>query len=281
MANIYVQPEALVKVHLPVLAEYESVVVKPRSRDYLVDGVAYARVTTALGIINKPALAPWAAKMALSKVREVLVHPDVCRELALALEETPEAYNEFVDLLLDRAAKAPNEARDERGAGGTETHRIVQEILALSVPDQVEYLKSVDDAYRPAACEALNFLTDYDIEVIDTERVVWLPELKVAGTIDGIGSRNGKVVIWDWKTSASIYWETALQLGAYARLLTRLTGVAVAGAFAVRLPRLGSNAKYEVKELSADSLRLAWEAYLSALRLKASSRECWWEDTDA
>ena len=273
--------QSTVRITLPVLPEYAGVVVEPRARDYLVDGVRYARVTTALGIINKPALVPWAAKMALVKVREVLVNPDVCRELALALEETPESYDEFVDLLIERAAKAPNEARDERGAGGTETHRIIQEIIALSAPDQVEYLKSVDEAYRPAVWEALNFLTDYDIEVIDTERVVWLPELKVAGTIDGIGMRNGKVVIWDWKTSASVYWETALQLGAYSHLLTKLTGEVVYEAFAVRLPRAGDMGGAEVKRLSTAGVHLAWDAYLSSLYLKQASGETWWEDTDA
>ena len=268
----------MVKVHLPVLTEYANVVVKPRARDYLVDGVAYARVTTALGIINKPALVPWATKLALTKVSDVLLDPAVRAELVTAVEETPEAYEGFVQRVIDRASKAPNEARDSRGAGGTETHRIIHEIIPLSPDDQVEYLKSVDEACRPAVWEALNFLTDYDIEVVDTERVVWLPELKVAGTIDGVGIRNGKIVIWDWKTSAGVYWETALQLGAYAKLLNKLTGRLVDSAFAVRLPRHADDAGYEAKLISADSLRLAWEAYLSALRLKESSRENWWEE---
>ena len=268
----------VVKENLPVLPEYANVVVKPRARDYLVGGVAYARVTTALGIINKPALVPWAARTALAKVREVLVNPDVYRELARALEETPESYEEFVDLLIDRAAKAPNEARDARGEAGTEVHSLISEVVALDDIDRSAFLMGSDAP--PAVWEALRFLSDYGIKVIDTERVVWLPDLKVAGTIDGIGMRNGHVVIWDWKTSASVYWETALQLGAYAKLLTRLTGVGVAAAFAVRLPRPGDGAGYEAKELSADSLRLAWEAYLSALRLKEYSREEWWEDKE-
>ena len=265
---------------LRVLPEYANVVVKPRARDYLVDGVSHARVTTALGIINKPALVPWAAKMALAKVREVLVNPDVCRELALALEETPESYDEFVDLLIDRAAKAPNEARDERGAAGTETHALIHEALVLGGADQHNFLMTLDSSQRLAVYEACNFLTDYDIKVIDTERVVWLPDLKVAGTIDGIGMRNGKVVIWDWKTSAGLYWETALQLGAYAHLLSKLTDAFVYEAFAVRLPRVGDTGGYEAKTLSWETLRSAWGAYLSAFDLKHASNKAWWEDKE-
>ena len=150
----------------------------------------------------------------------------------------------------------------------------------MSAPDQVEYLKSVDDAYRPAVWEALNFLTDYDIEVIDTERVVWLPDLKVAGTIDGVGMRNGKIVIWDWKTSASVYWETALQLGAYAHLLSKLTDAFVHEAFAVRLPRAGDIGLYDAKVISWEGLRSAWGAYLSAFDLKHASGKPWWEDKE-
>ena len=263
---------------LSVLPEYTGVVVKPRARDYLVDGVAYARVTTALGIINKPALVPWAAKMALQKVREVLVNPDVCRELALALEETPESYDEFVDLLIERASKAPNEARDARGEAGTEVHALIHEVLALDDIDRAAFLNGSDAPL--AVSEALRFLSDYDIEVVDTERVVWLPDLKVAGTIDGVGIRNGDIVIWDWKTSAGLYWETALQLGAYAQLLSKLTGEFVYKAFAVRLPRSGDTGGYEVKTLSWEALRSGWRAYLSAFDLKHASGKPWWEDKE-
>lgn len=274
--------QSVIRMTLPVLPEYAGVVVKPRAKDYLVDGERYARVTTALGIINKPALPAWAARVALEKVATVLRNPDVCRELALALEETPESYDEFVDLLIERARKAPNETRDERGEAGTETHRLIQEVVELASDEKNrdEYLKSVDAPYLPAVTAALRFLYDYNIEVLETERVVWLPEMKVAGTIDGVGMRHGKVVIWDWKTSASIYWETALQLGAYSHLLEELTGEYVFEAFAVRLPRQGDEGGYEARRLSTGSLIDAWEAYVSALSLKHASNQTWWEEGD-
>lgn len=263
---------------LPLLPEYANVVVKPRARDYLVDGVKYQRVTTALSIINKPALIPWAKRVALAKVSDVLLAPDVQSELVTAIEETPAAYEAFVERIIERAAKAPDEARDERGASGTETHRLIQECVGLT--DVSEYLKLVGDEHRPAVWEALNFLADFDIDVCDTERVVWEPSTQVAGTIDGVGFRNGRLVIWDWKTGAGIYWEAALQLGAYAHLLTNLTGRAVEEAYAVKLPRAGDEGGYEARRLTAGGLAKAWEHYYSTLVVNRGSKLDWWEESN-
>lgn len=271
----------MVKVHLPVLPEYAGVVVKPRARDYLVDGERYQRVTTALGIINKPALIPWAKRMVLEQVSNVLLAPEVRSELVVAIEESPGAYEAFVSKVIERASKAPEAARDERADAGTETHRLIQAVVGLVGQDQAEYLKTVPKSSQRAVEEALNFLTDYDIEVVEAERVVWSADSQVAGTIDGVGFRGSELVIWDWKTGAHLYWEAALQLGAYAHLLNNLTGVLVAEAFAVRLPREGDDENYEVKFLSGFDLSRAWDVYKAALLLNRTSRDGLFEVSDA
>ena len=254
---------------LPVLPQYEGVVVVPRARDYLVAGEKFPRVTTALGIINKPALVPWAKKVALAKVSAVLLDPEVQRELVVTMEESPADYGEFVQRVIDRASKAPDEARDESAGKGTATHLVIKDAL------QGGWL----DPMNKAAHAALAFLEEYEIEVVDAERVVWSPTCRVAGTVDGIGWRGERLVIWDWKTGGAIYWETALQLAAYAHLLEELTGVRVTVAYAVRLPR-GEESEYEVKSLGSEGLDLAWDAYLAASNLHQAGKTTWWEVGD-
>ena len=274
-SNDHVTPNVL-----PLLFKHQNTTVKPRARDYLVDGVAYPRVTTALGIISKPALVGWAVRVALDDVTAILLSPDVGAEIGLAFEESPEHYKDFVSKLIERARKGPGDKRDERAGSGTEIHQLIQSILAA--PTAVRHIPwaNVPMEQRASVEAAFDFLADYEIEVCDSERVVWSPEHKIAGTIDGVGFIDGQLVIWDWKTSAKIYWETALQLSAYAQLLKELTGQEVTAAYAVRLPRPGDETTYGVKAISAENLVKGWATYRSSLSLHQGSKHKWWEEKD-
>lgn len=261
---------------LPVLPEYANVVVKPRAKDYLVNGKRYQRVTTALGIINKPFFLGWGSRIVLERVAGVLLDPKVKAELVNAISETPSDYAAFVARVVKQAKKAPNEARNASGNFGTEVHRLVQEFISLP-PDKTEqFLLSAPKEKRPAVSAAANFLADFGITVCDTERVVWSPGFGVAGTIDGVGFIGNDLVIWDWKTGSHIYWETALQLAAYADLLNQVTGVEVTKAYAVRLPRAGDAPEYEVETLGETELYQAWCAYVNALSLYRTSKLDLW-----
>ena len=55
-----------------LLPQYRDVVIEQRSRDYLVDGQSYRRVSSVLGVINKPALVGWARNTTLERVEETL-----------------------------------------------------------------------------------------------------------------------------------------------------------------------------------------------------------------
>lgn len=59
------------------LPQYRDVVIEPCSQDYLVDGKSYRRVSSVLGIINKPAMVPWAKRTTLERVGEILRNPEV------------------------------------------------------------------------------------------------------------------------------------------------------------------------------------------------------------
>ena len=268
------------------LPQYRDVTVVQRTRDYLVDGERYQRVTAALGIINKPALVPWARRVTLEKVQAVLSDPSVVGELArfsYQFEEgatTPDKgeYMGWVDRLIAAADAYPDQVRGEKAALGTEIHQMLRDATQLSPADQSAYLEVVPNDQRPAFTGALAFLRDHSIKVVATEQPVWSDKHKIAGTVDGVGWVGSALVIWDWKRSAGVYWETALQLGAYAEYLGRLMGVPVEKAWAVRLlrePPAPDAPLYEVHQVRNKAA--AYAAYLDACGLyEASKNKEWW-----
>jgi len=244
---------------------------KPGSRKglahwYAINGVKYDRVTSALGIINKPALIPWAKKLALGKVREVLLDPVVADELAMISAYVGEGQNPeyaaWVDRLIDTASKRPDEVKEEAADRGTGLHQEIE-----------RYLTSED---RPAAegvtAQAVRFLSDWDITIAQSEMTVWSDDLQVAGTCDGVGwNKDGELIIWDWKTGSGPWWEMALQLGAYSEMLRLLTGYRPVSAYVVKL----TAEAYAVHRVT--NLKNAWREYERAVRLNNASKLDWWE----
>lgn len=262
-------------IGIQLLAKYKDVVVKPRARDYLIDGEKYQRVTSAISIINKPALIPWAKRITLERVGAILLNPSVSQELAALAGEAPEVYGKFVQRLLVDAGKAADNERDAKADLGTEAHAIIHTALALSPDDIPGCIDRLTVEQQPAVRGALAFLRDFNITVLDAEVVVWNDVLQVAGTIDGVGTIGDGLVIWDWKRSAGIYWETALQLAAYATLLAGITGLPVLRAFAVRLPRTPAES-YDCKQLDASALLSAFILYQNAFFLhRGRGKELW------
>lgn len=97
----------------------------------------------------------------------------------------------------------------------------------------------------------------HDLEPYRTEWEVWVEEIKLAGSIDGIFRRksDGKIVIYDWKRSKDIktdnpfgtglpplehlpdtnYWHYTLQLNVYRWVLEKYYGLDVADLYLVIL----------------------------------------------
>ena len=257
-----------------LLPQYQNVTIEKRARDYLVDGESYRRVTSALGVINKPALVPWAVKTTLERVEEVMRSPEVALDFGKLAAETVtnverqgitgrSDYEGFVDLLMASAKKAADQKRDSAADRGTSVHEEIRAVL--------EGTQSGERVIAPQTDQALQFLDDKLYEVVASEVPLWNDDLKVAGTCDVVGvNRHGYPVVWDWKTGSGPWWEMALQLGAYASMLTRLTGEPVTEAFVVKLLPDG----YEVHQVS--NLRKAQEAFEHAASLHAASKNKWW-----
>jgi ATP-dependent exoDNAse (exonuclease V) beta subunit len=191
-------------------------------------------VSTILKVIAKPNLVSWARRTTLDTVRELL-REGLSVEAALSLAEVE-----------------PERQRDLAAQRGG----LVHEAIACALK-KGSYAAGEED---PRVRAALSFLTDYNLDCVAVELMVWSLHHRYAGTIDLVGRQaDGVLTLADWKTGG-IWPEAALQLGAYAIALEEMTGRRVERAYVVRLWEAG----YEARQVN---LSLARRAFLACLTL--------------
>lgn len=146
-------------------------------------------VTAVIGILNKPALIPWAVNATL----------DVCKGAVAPGTEYAETYLEAV---WGAARKASSVLKSEAAARGTETHRSIESVLKGTGEEGLRSLAPLQE-----------FLRAFRIDGI--ERRVYSRRHRYSGTLDALARQEDSLVLLDWKTSKSIYPEFRLQTAAY------------------------------------------------------------------
>ena len=183
----------------PALAEN----VRGKGRHYRTrDGELVPSVTNVIGILDKPALPRWAAKL----VAERAMH------LKHSLANMDD--NEVVDTLKGAPWSKSKRAADR----GTDIHAYLEARLNRLEPEELS-----DDAvpYKQAADDWFDAV-GASFEDVQTEVTLFHPSY--AGTTDLIGILDGAACIVDFKTSKAIYDEAALQLSALAGCYTDAEG---------------------------------------------------------
>lgn len=165
-----------------------------KGHSYTLDGESVIGVTTAIGVLDKPALINWAANTtagyAVDRWDELAAMPPSKRLAVLQ-------KSRYADV--DKASKR-----------GTEVHKLAEELIhgrKVDVPEELAgYVES-----------CVRFLDDWEPEPVITEFVVAHRKWRYCGTGDAVFRlKDGRVKIIDWKTGRTgIYPETALQLAAY------------------------------------------------------------------
>lgn len=163
---------------------------------YTIDGDFYRRVTTFCGGIPKPWLGSWAAK-------EVAEFAYSNRDAWTNLPET-----DAVKLLKG----APWSKRDDAGDRGTAVHQALEAIVrGKPIPDSLATEDELD-----CAIAAETFLNEFVGRFLASELTVYSPRWGYAGTFDlWCQDKEGIAWIIDFKTSASVYAEHAIQQAAY------------------------------------------------------------------
>ena len=217
-------------------------------RHYQVEGFdePFPSVTNVLGIISKPALVPWARNVALDSVRETLsdyMHMD-----------TSVIDPDWVENVIAKAKRRPDEVRDQAGDFGTQAHTLIEQIIIGLDPDIPPEMETVVNNF-------FDWRGKCGLEISLTETMVYSAKYKYAGAMDALAYRDGKMVALDWKTSNGLYGEYALQVAAYAKALEEMTGEVVSEAWAVRLGK--KTPEFEAKKVTdLDGTFIAFRAAL-------------------
>lgn len=166
---------------------------------YYLDGKRVPGVTTIKGVLDKPALQRWHARVVAEFVADNLDDLPVWARMGRA---------ELVAALAER----PNATRDRAAVKGTDVHNLAERVIygeAVEVP--VSLVPYVEGYAR--------FLDEFDAHAILTEQSIGNREHGFAGRFDTILAlprwRGGCTAMVDLKTSNHVYGETALQTGGY------------------------------------------------------------------
>ncbi len=181
---------------------------------YTVNGQELPSVTTITGMLDKPALIPWTAKMMKRFVLENVTNIDMGSPHAL-------------ENLLDAAMSAGKAERDRSAGVGTETHDMLEAYGALRIlpedegglPNRAPLVwndADVENEQTHNTLSAFNsWVTTNDVIYLRAEAGVHSLTYGFAGTLDAIAVVNGVPFILDYKTSNYLGDEYKLQLAAY------------------------------------------------------------------
>jgi len=243
---------------IELLPQYKNTVVKSGRSWYDVDGVRHTRVTTALNVISKPALVPWAIRETTNKMRAVM-------EASVNTTIDPV----WIEEALKAAKEYPNEARDSAAAKGTAIHEAIYnwETMGERPSDPVE--NQAVQAYD-------EWRTQVPMEVVASELTVWSPSDQYAGTIDQVCRNSaGHWSVIDFKTGGA-YPEAALQVAAYSNALEELTGIPVDDAWILRIPRdqpADGSPQFFTKYMNFEHIQSNFEAFRNALYLQRALKD--------
>lgn len=164
-------------------------------------GVKAAGVTSVVGMLPKPFLQHWAAKM----VAEAAV-----KNAGTVVQMVLDAGGKDVGAV-DWLKGAPRRFTAGAAETGTAVHDLCERLA------KGEDVGRIHPEYQPFVDHFRTFLDKWQPEFILMEETVWSETHNYAGTFDAIARVNGEVVIIDYKTTRSgVHAEVALQMAAYA-----------------------------------------------------------------
>lgn len=172
-------------------------------RFYTIDGRKYPSVTTILNVLNKPQLVNWAIRLTRDYVRQEL----------FVLRRANSLKDLNVDDLLAKSALEPNRVKNAAAHHGTDIHRRI-----------AGYVDSQHFDHYPILAAFRTWQDEAQFVTVAAEKLVFSREHGYAGTVDLIGTLNGRLAVLDIKTGRGVYPEYKLQLAAYAIARGEMTG---------------------------------------------------------
>ncbi|HOH62093.1 MAG TPA: hypothetical protein PK698_06455 [Bacilli bacterium] len=175
-----------------------------------------AGVTTFIGILDKPAIVPWAVGLTVEYIRDHIA----------------DLQSMDANELLNRAKEEANNQRDIAGEIGKAIHAWVEAHIKgdePEMPDDAKVLQGV--------VSFLDWTHDHKVEFLDSEKVVYSKFFDYVGTLDLIVKIDGKKYLADIKTGNALYPEVRLQTSAYLKAYEEESGEKLDGRIAIRISK--------------------------------------------
>jgi hypothetical protein len=233
---------------------------KDEARFYKLNGEEYPSVTTALSVVNKPALGPWFAKQERVAFETAMVN------LAAAYERKGEAIPPGLlleDVLVAvKGIKAAEKVRDAAANVGTAAHTMIEWLTRRGLGEDAGPEPVIPDAAMVAVMQWQDWAKRVDFEPLHVEPVVYHAQYGYAGRADVIANILGTRTLADYKSSRAVYPEAHLQITAY-RYAAASIGLPTDAGLIVRLPKTLEDPAVEAVPVPDQPL----DDFLAALRL--------------
>lgn len=246
-----------------------------KTHTYYIDGKPATGVTTIIGVLAKPALIGWAAKMAVEHIKENA--PGISRRMGIQTDEIRDIeYYRVAPELLEEARTAHTKKKEAAGTHGTDAHALVERYIKTEIMTRSATRSTPIPVPMPMAeMEAIKPFIDWAQENVDhflfSERRMFNKELFIAGTCDfAYVDKKGRRMMADYKTSGGIWGvDYFLQVAAYKMLAEAEGDEPYVGMTIVRQGKKGLS-DFEVQHLF--DYETFKEAFLSCLTIYRAQR---------
>lgn len=163
-------------------------------------------VTSITGIVDKPFLKQWAVDMAIKYLEGFLKYEGA----VIGIEE------------LEQARKAWENVSQEAKDIGTDVHDYIQQYISFQLnctripKDYVEKpTPPTDDRAKKWVIAFLKWHKESMIEYLHSEKIIYSKKYNYCGIFDVAYWKDNKFILWDFKTSKSIYEDYINQVVGY------------------------------------------------------------------
>lgn len=266
-----VQPDIVSAIE----AAQSRIVLKKRGRarwyEIEIDGewIKVPGVTSPLGMLAKPALVSWAARLQVDA--DVMTAWEIY-ESGKKFKDAAEFDGHFRSAA--PAKRAHVEALEKAISIGDDVHSLIENNLKERMGLPVEAVDASDDA-RFVYAGFSEWADSVDLKPLMVEARLASFKHRYAGTMDNLAlvRLDGDLTILDWKTSKGVYPEMRLQNVAYRKAFQEMTGVLPNGML-VRLPKdRGEIEPVPMNHPEKDNVEELFKVFLSLLEIYPWAKE--------
>lgn len=228
------------------------------------DNIPLHGTTTALGIIAKPALIPWASNMAVEAIR---------KEWKINKPYTKEEREKILE-----KGKNAHRAKKQAGADvGTSVHEAIELWITADCPAKKHVPHKTfcgeDEQVLAMFGEFVKWKRQNKVKFLFTEKKVYSEKHWYGGIVDFVCTIEGKRYVGDIKTSNGIFPEHFLQMGAYDIALQEMGEPGADGYIIVNLQKSG-----KIRTKHFNNTKKFQDAFLHALELYKTMKTMKWNN---